>query len=55
MQTMYPLLSGVAKKYLSITATSAPSERLFSRSGQIITPLRSSLKPETVKKWYFSL
>ena len=52
-QTTYPLLSGVAKKYLCITATSAPSERLFSRSGRIVTPLRSSLKPETVQKMVF--
>ena len=49
----YPLLSNVSKKYLAILATSASSERLFSRSGKIVTPLRASLKPDKVDMLVF--
>ena len=33
--------------------TSASSERLFSRSGKIVTPLRASLKPDKVDMLVF--
>ncbi|XP_011408230.1 PREDICTED: zinc finger BED domain-containing protein 1-like [Amphimedon queenslandica] len=52
-KTVYPLLSGVARKYLCFPATSTPSERLFSRSGRIVTPFRASLKPDTVQQLVF--
>ena len=42
----YPLLSKLAKKLLCISATSAPSERVFSVAGQVITKLRSRLRPD---------
>ena len=44
----YPILSRASKKYLAIPATSSPSERLFSKAGNITTPLRNSLKPDKV-------
>ena len=50
---VYPLLFAVAKKYLCFPATSTPSERLFSRSGEIVTPFRASLKPDTVQELVF--
>ena len=43
----FPTLSQVAKQFLCIPATSVPCERLFSTSGNIITPKRASLEPNT--------
>ena len=36
----------LAKKYLSIQATSAPSERIFSKAGRIIDEQRTRLNSE---------
>nr|XP_054591852.1 E3 SUMO-protein ligase ZBED1-like [Nothobranchius furzeri] len=46
-------LSHLAKKYLSIPATSAPSERLFSVAGGVVTRSRACLKPEAVDRLIF--
>jgi len=45
----YPILRRLAKKYLSIPATSASVERLFSVAGAIIRARRSSLAAATVE------
>ena len=52
-QTQFPILSNLAKKYLSICATSCPSERVFSAGGNVVTPYRSHLKPDKVDKLVF--
>ncbi len=52
-QSRYPLLSKVARKYMCICATSTPSERVFSVAGNIVTPMRSSLKPHKVNMLVF--
>ena len=41
----YPHLSNMARKYLGIVATSVPSERLFSITGNIVNAKRSLLDP----------
>ena len=49
----FQVLSRLAKKYLSVCATSCASERLFSTSGHIATPTRSILKPHKVNMLVF--
>ena len=45
----YPTMRHLARKYLSIPATSASVERLFSVAGAIIRARRSSLAATTVE------
>ncbi len=52
-RSKYPLLSPLAKAYLSIPATSVPSERVFSTAGDIVTAKRSQLLPEIVDMLIF--
>ncbi|KAF1748646.1 hypothetical protein GCK72_025113 [Caenorhabditis remanei] len=52
-KTDLPELKKLAHKYLSIPSTSSESERLFSLSGLVCTPKRSSLKPETLDQLTF--
>lgn len=46
-------LSRLARKYLAIPATSAPSERVFSVGGGIVTCNRACLKPAVVDRLIF--
>lgn len=52
-QGRFPLLSKVARKYLTVCATSTASERVFSAAGNVVTPMRSSLKPDKVNMLVF--
>ncbi|KAF4530311.1 hypothetical protein B566_EDAN017646 [Ephemera danica] len=52
-EVKYPTISKLAKRYLCIPATSAPSERVFSTAGNIITAKRNCLAPENVEMLIF--
>ncbi|XP_029602023.1 zinc finger BED domain-containing protein 1-like [Salmo trutta] len=52
-EVVFPALSHLAKKYLLVPATSSPSERVFSCSGNIVTCHRASLKPDAVDRLVF--
>jgi len=49
----YPTLAQVAKQYLSATATSVPSERLFSTAGTICDDRRSRITAEHAESLLF--
>jgi len=49
----YPHLSSLARNYLGIPSTSASSERLFSKTGLIISERRTSLTPENAEQIAF--
>jgi hypothetical protein len=48
-----PILSKLAKKYLTFVATSVPSERIFSKAGQLIFDRRNRLKDKNLQKLLF--
>lgn len=50
---VYPRLAQLALKYLTIPATSVPSERVFSRGGNIITDTRGSLTNQHASELVF--
>lgn len=49
----YPRLTTVMKTRLCIVATSVPSERVFSKTGQLISERRNRLSPDKVSQLVF--
>lgn len=49
----FPMLQRVAKKYLCVPATSVPSERLFSKAGELVSKKRNSIKPKNIDMLLF--
>ena len=47
--TEYPILSKMAKDYLSVQASSVPCEQLFSLAGNIVSKKRNRLSDETTR------
>jgi hypothetical protein len=52
-EARFRTISILARKYLSIPATSAPSERVFSLAGSICNRRRASLSPEHLNALVF--
>ena len=46
-KTRFPVLSQIARKYIQIPATSAPSERFFSQGALVINKLRNRISKDT--------
>lgn len=49
----FDLLQRCAKKFLSVPATSVPAERIFSKTGQLISERRSRIKAKNVDMLIF--
>ena len=49
----FPRLHQIAKKYLCIPGSSVPSERLFSKAGQLVSERRNRLKPKNIDMMLF--
>ncbi len=52
-KSKYPRISKMAYRYLSIMASSAPSERMFSASGHLTSDKRSRLTPDNANLLLF--
>ena len=52
-QLRFLRLTQVTKKYLCVPGSSVPSEKLFSKAGQLVSERRNRLKPENVDVMLF--
>jgi hypothetical protein len=52
-KTVYPNLTNIALKYLTVVATSVPAERMFSKAGIVMEPHRNRLLPSRLGKLVF--
>jgi hypothetical protein len=47
-QSTFPIMSQVARSFLSIPPSSLACERLFSTAGRVVTPLRNRISPKRI-------
>ena len=52
-QSRFPKLQMIAKKYLCIPGSSVPSERLFSKAGELVSEKRNRIKPKNIDMMLF--
>ena len=52
-QYTYPNLFKIAKKFLAVTGTSVPAERLFSKAGNTLTEKKSRLTKKRLSEFIF--
>ena len=52
-ESRFPHVAKLARTYLAVSATSTPSERVFSATGNIVTKKRAALSPENVNAFIF--
>lgn len=52
-QSKFPLLATLARMYLAVQATSAPSERVFSVASRVVSKLRANLDPRVAGQLQF--
>ena len=53
LKSLFPNIYPIAMKYLTMSPTSVPSERLFAQSGQIVTKQRNRLSGKHVNQLLF--
>ncbi|KAL3066090.1 hypothetical protein OYC64_016103 [Pagothenia borchgrevinki] len=52
-EAKYPHVAMLAKRYLAVSGTSVPSERVFSTAGDIVSASRSALSASNVDKFIY--
>jgi hypothetical protein len=52
-QSLFPILSCLARKYLCIPATEAPSEQIFSTASLLLNKFRNRMDPELAGRIVF--
>ena len=52
-EVRFPTMKFLARKYLCIPGSSVPSERLFSKAGQLVSERRNRIKPKNINMMLF--